>query len=93
MTNASSEALHAELRGAVGEGFPVPPNWERVPYKRQGYRGESMLNEYRVLPHFRGTYAEVMREAERLNAAFMPYPDDQKIAVRWYAHPISKEEK
>lgn len=75
-------ALFAELRGAVGDGFPVPPNFRRIPYRRQGYRGETVLAEYQVQPHFTGTYAEVMREAEERNRAFMPYPDDQKIDPR-----------
>lgn len=89
-----AEGIHCELRAAVGQGFPVPPNVSHITERRQGYEGETPLNEYRCIPTVTGTYQEVMAEACERNAAFMPYQMDGRseavIPIRYYPHPVPK---
>lgn len=89
-----AEGLHYEPRAAIGQGFPVPPNVYHITERRQGYQGETPLNEYRCNPPVTGTYQDVMAEACTRNAGFMPYPMDGKgeavIPIRYYPHPVPK---
>lgn len=90
MTTAAPATLRAELRAAIGKGFVAPITCQRISEKPLGYFGETRLNEYRVTPIVTGSYAEVAAEAQRRNAELMPYPDVDRIPIRFYPHPIGR---